>query len=60
MTLPNIYTVNEVLKYLKISRPNLYSLIKSRKIKPFKQGKKTMFAEEELARYVDKLKAETK
>jgi excisionase family DNA binding protein len=56
MALENIYTVNEVLKHLKISRPNLYSLIKSGKIKPFKQGKRTMFAEEELERYVNELK----
>jgi excisionase family DNA binding protein len=56
MTLENIYTVKEVLKHLKISRPNLYSLIKLGKIKPFKQGKRTMFAEEELQRYINVLK----
>jgi excisionase family DNA binding protein len=56
MSLENIYTVSEVLKHLKISRPNLYSLIKSGKLKPFKQGKRTIFAGEELERYINELK----
>lgn len=56
MNMENVYTVREVLKHLKISRPTLYNLIKAEKITPVKLGKRTLFPESEINRFLDNLK----
>lgn len=56
----NIYSIEEVVKYLRISRPSLYRLMVEKKIMPIKLGGRTLFTEEELTRFVDSLKDEAK
>jgi excisionase family DNA binding protein len=51
-----LYSVKETLKALGISRTNLYSLIKDGKLKPLKLGKRTLFPESELNRFIEGLK----
>lgn len=48
--------MKETLKVLSISRTNLYSLVKDGKIKPLKLGKRTLFPESELNRFIEYLK----
>jgi hypothetical protein len=43
------------LKILSISRTNLYNLVKAEKIVPVKLGKRTLFTEDELSRFIDSL-----
>ncbi|OPY85146.1 MAG: Helix-turn-helix domain protein [Syntrophorhabdus sp. PtaU1.Bin153] len=43
------------LKILSISRTNLYNLVKAGKIVPVKLGKRTLFTEDELSRFIDSL-----
>jgi len=50
-----IYTVNETLSILKISRPTLYELIKKGTLRPVKLGKRTLFKESELERFINDL-----
>jgi len=51
-----LHSVKETLKVLSISRTNLYSLVKDGKIKPLKLGKRTLFPESELNRFIEYLK----
>jgi len=50
-----LHTVNEVLRLLKISRANLYRLIKEGQIRPIKIGDRTLFTEKELNRFIEDL-----
>ena len=52
----NLYTVRETIEYLRISRPNLYRLIKRGELRPINIGKRTLFPESELDRFVNHLK----
>ncbi len=51
-----LYTVNETMELLRISRPTLYRFIKSGQLIPLKMGKKTLFTESELTRFLEDLK----
>lgn len=51
-----LHTVNETLELLRISRPTLYRFIKSGQLVPLKMGKKTLFTESELTRFLEDLK----
>ncbi len=49
-----LLTVKEAGARLRISKATLYKIIKSGEIKPVKIGKRTLFTEEELNRFIDK------
>jgi len=51
-----LYTVIETMELLRISRPTLYRFIKSGQLVPLKMGKKTLFTESELTRFLEDLK----
>lgn len=51
-----LYSIKDALNVLKISRAKLYLLIKDRSIKPVKIGKRTLFHESELNRFLEGLK----
>lgn len=50
------HTVKDTLGILCISRTRLYQLISEGKIKPVKMGKRTLFFESELNRFLEGLK----
>jgi excisionase family DNA binding protein len=50
------YTVKEVLEILRVSRTNLYAIIKRGEIKAVKLGGKTIFFESEINRFLESLK----
>ncbi|PKL79803.1 MAG: hypothetical protein CVV25_06740 [Ignavibacteriae bacterium HGW-Ignavibacteriae-4] len=52
---PVLYTIKEVLVLLKISKPTLYSLFKSNKLKPSKIGRRSFIHHKELDRYLEQL-----
>jgi len=52
-----IYTIKEAVGVLKISRANLYQRIARGEIKPLKMGKRTLFLEDELQGFIERLKA---
>jgi excisionase family DNA binding protein len=52
-----LYTVIETMELLRISRPTLYRFIKSGQLVPLKMGKKTLFTESELDRFLEDLKS---
>jgi excisionase family DNA binding protein len=56
MEMDKLYSVKETLKALCISRTNLYGLVKDGKLKPLKLGKRTLFPETELNRFIEDLK----
>jgi excisionase family DNA binding protein len=51
-----LITVNEALGLLRISRPTLYRLIKDGTLQPVRIGKRTLFEEKELTRFIGTLK----
>ena len=51
-----LFTVSETIQLLHISRGNLYRLIAEGKLKPIKLGKRTLFSEQELEAFIEKLK----
>ena len=51
-----LYTVQETIAYLRISRPNLYRLIQRGELQPINIGKRTLFTEGELERFINSLK----
>jgi len=55
-----LYTVNETLKILRISRPTLYKLIKDGAIKPAMIYNRTLFKESEIERFIDHIGQEDK
>jgi len=52
-----LFTTKEVMEMLKISRATLYRYIEKGWLKPVKLGRKTMFTEEELEKFMNKLKS---
>lgn len=56
--LEELYTVKQASEYLKISRATLYKLIESGKLKPLKLGGRTIFNEDTLRDFVERLKKE--
>jgi len=50
-----LYTIKETYELLKVSRAKLYLLIKDGALKPVKIGKKTIFKESELNRFIEGL-----
>ena len=50
-----LYTIKETYELLKVSRAKLYLLIKDGSLKPVKIGKKTIFKESELNRFIEEL-----
>ena len=52
-----LFTTKEVMEMLKISRATLYRYIEKGWLKPVKLGRKTMFTEEELEKFMKKLKS---
>lgn len=56
MNMEKLITVNEALEILRISRPTIYRLIANGSLKPVKIGKRTLFEEAELHRFLDNLK----
>lgn len=55
-----LYTVKDALDVLKISKANLYRLMKDGKINPIKLGKRTLFKESELERFIADLNGHDK
>ncbi len=51
-----LHSIKETLQILSISRTNLYNLVKAGKIVPVKLGKRTLFTEDELTRFIGALK----
>ncbi|MGD0662822.1 MAG: helix-turn-helix domain-containing protein [Syntrophorhabdales bacterium] len=47
--------MKEACEILKVSRAKLYLLIKDESLKPVKIGKKTLFKESELNRFIESL-----
>lgn len=55
MNMEKLYTIGEVAEMLRISKPSVYRLMSSGKLKPVKIGGRTLFKESELERFVDSL-----
>jgi excisionase family DNA binding protein len=51
------YSVAETMAHLSVGRTKLYELIKTKKLKPLKIGKKTIFPAAELAGFLSSLAA---
>lgn len=51
-----LYTIKETQELLKVSRAKVYLLIKDGSIQPIKLGKRTLFPESELNRFIEELK----
>jgi excisionase family DNA binding protein len=52
-----LMTVKDLLQYLKISKPKLYSLIKEGKIRTVKIDKRTLFDPEDVKVFVEERKS---
>ena len=50
----NIFTVDEVAKYLKIPKPTLYYLTQQKKIPPFKCGRHWRFEKKRIDKWIEK------
>ena len=55
-TMDKLYTIKETQELLKVSRAKVYLLIKDGSILPIKLGKRTLFPESELHRFIEELK----
>jgi excisionase family DNA binding protein len=53
-----LYTIEETMNLLKVSRAGLYRLMSTGKIKHVKLGGRTLFKESELSRFIDNLGTE--
>jgi putative molybdopterin biosynthesis protein len=51
-----LYTIKEVAEMLRVSKVTLYRMMKDGKIQTVKLGRKTLFTEEELDRFIESLK----
>ncbi len=51
------YSVAETMAHLSVGRTKLYDLVKAKKLKPIKIGKKTIFPATELAGFLSTLKS---
>jgi excisionase family DNA binding protein len=54
------YTIKEVADLLRISKPTLYRLMSSGKLKAVKLGGRTLFKESELNRFIKSLNGRSK
>ena len=50
-----LYTIPEVAKMLRISKPSVYRLMSNGRLKNVKIGGRTLFKESELNRFIDNL-----
>lgn len=55
-----LYTIKEVAEMLRVSKPTVYRLMSDGKLNPIKLGKRTLFPESELNRFIEELKEERK
>jgi excisionase family DNA binding protein len=53
-----LYTIEETMSLLKVSRAGLYRLMSSGKLKHVKLGGRTLIKESELSRFIDSLGGE--
>jgi len=51
-----LYTIKEVAEMLRVSKPTVYRMMSDGKLKPLKLGKRTLFEESELNRFIEELK----
>jgi len=51
-----LYTIKETAELLRISRATLFRLMAEGKIIPLKLGKRSLFTEEEIVRFIKSLK----
>ncbi|HVN97357.1 MAG TPA: helix-turn-helix domain-containing protein [Syntrophorhabdaceae bacterium] len=54
----SLYTINEVAKILRLSKPSVYRLMSSKKLTSVKIGGRTLFKESEINRFIDGLGGE--
>jgi excisionase family DNA binding protein len=54
-TMEKLYTIKETMDILKVSRTKLYLLVKDELILPVKIGRKSLFKESELNRFIEGL-----
>lgn len=50
-----LYTIPEVAKLLRISKATLYRMMRDGRIQTVKMGRKTLFRESELNRFIESL-----
>lgn len=55
-----LYTIKETAELLRISKATLFRLMAEGKIIPLKLGKRSLFSEEELTRFIEDLKRRSK
>jgi excisionase family DNA binding protein len=55
-----LYTIKETADLLRISKATLFRLMAECKITPLKLGKRSLFTEEELTRFIETLKASSR
>lgn len=55
LVVENLHSVKEACDIVKVSRAKLYLLIKDGSLHPVKIGKKTLFKESELQRFIESL-----
>jgi excisionase family DNA binding protein len=55
-----LYTIKETADLLRISKATLFRLMAEGKITPLKLGKRSLFTEEELTRFIETLKASSR
>ncbi len=58
LKLKRLLTVKEAAEYLSISRSHLYTLVKSRKIRSLKFGKRRLFDILDLDTFIEQLKSD--
>lgn len=59
-TMDKLYTIKETLDILRISRTTLYRLIDKGELTPVKISKKVLFTEEEINKFIENIKSESK
>jgi excisionase family DNA binding protein len=55
-----LYTIKETADLLRISKATLFRLMAEGKITPLKLGKRSLFTEEELTRFIETFKASSR
>jgi excisionase family DNA binding protein len=58
LKLKRLLTVKEAAEYLSISRSHLYTLVKSRKIRSLKFGKRRLFDSLDLDAFIEEMKSD--
>lgn len=54
-----LYTIKEVAEMLRVSKVTLYRMMRDGKIQTVKMGRKTLFKESELNRFIESLNGKT-